>query len=119
MGRRFRLGAPHGEEVLLGLPAWGRARPDYAMAIWSDTGFALVAILLVLAAILFALWCQRRPHRWQASILRLFALVMLLNTASHLALSLVTRSLMPGLVTALLVVLPVFLWVLLRPIRHS
>jgi hypothetical protein len=112
----FALALHNGEEVLLGLPAWGRSHPDYAMAIWSDTGFALVAMLLVLAAILFGLWCQFRPHRWQAPLLRLFAFVMLLNTGSHLALSLMTGSLMPGAVTALLVVPPVFLWILLRPV---
>lgn len=88
------------------------------MSLWSDAAFAIIAVLLVLAAVAFAfaLWCQFRPHRWQAPMLRLFALVMLLNAGSHLALSLITASIMPGLVTALLVIVPVFGWIVLRAV---
>jgi hypothetical protein len=62
------------------------------------------------AAVLFALEAQLRPQRWMSGALRLFAIIMLVNAASHLALSIWTGSVLPGTWTAGLVVLPVFGW---------
>lgn len=102
------LALHNAEEVLGGLPAWGRAYPRYSLAIWSDRTFAVLATVLVLAAGCFALWCQCSTNRWQNRVLGLFTVVMLFNVASHLALSVMTASRMPGLLTALSVNLPVF-----------
>lgn len=111
------LGLHNAEEIALDLPGWASSHPELVTLTWSanSAAFTITAVLLVGAAVLFALGAQLRPQRWMSSALRLFAIIMLVNAASHLALSIWTGSVMPGTWTAGLVVLPVFGWLGFAP----
>lgn len=110
----FALALHNAEEVWRDLPAWADAHPATAAFNWSsDSGaFATIAGLIVFAVVGLALAAQFRPAPWMAPLLRALSIVMLLNAASHIGLSLYTGSLMPGVITAVFVLVPVFLWTL-------
>jgi hypothetical protein len=109
------LSIHNAEEIALGLPGWAEAHPQTAGFNWSagSNAFMFTAVLLMGAAFLSALMAQLSPRRWMGAWLKVVAVVMLVNAASHLALSVYTGSLMPGVVSAFLVLLPVFGWIAL------
>lgn len=106
----FALALHNAEEVLLNLPAWADAHPQTAAFNWSSgsDAFSIIALVIVVMAIGFALWVQLRPAVWMRLLLRLLAWVMLINAASYMAISLYTGSLMPGVVSAVIILVPVF-----------
>ncbi len=105
------------EELLLDLPLWVASRPQLGViaALQGGGWFAPAALALSIGAVLFALIAARFPHPWMGFLLRIAAVLMLANSLSHLVFSIVTASLMPGTLTALVVVAPVSLWLLLSP----
>lgn len=108
------LALHNAEEVALDLPAWADAHPQIAAFNWSSgsDAFSIAALIIVLLAGGLALWVQLRPATWMRHALRILALVMLINAASHMALSLYTASLMPGVISATFVLVPVFAWII-------
>lgn len=108
--------ALHNADELLGdLPGWVAAQPALATMAWLQAGgwFVPAAIGLLFAVVGFALWAQLAPHPWMGLILKAAAALMLANVLSHIVLSFLVGSIMPGTVTALAVLAPVCLWLLL------
>lgn len=112
--------AHNAEESLLGLPGWVSAHPALPWLDWMawpgafDIGVAIVSLLVGV----LALYAIATGPTWSRLALRVLAFVMLINAASHVGLSLMTASVMPGAVTALFVLAPVMgivLWIT----RHS
>lgn len=108
------------EEWVLDLPAWARvSRPLPWMAgafAEGRFGASLVAVT-VLPVVVAVIVRWRAPHT-QPAWLALFAVILMLNAASHIGLSLVTWSRMPGLLTAVALLLPASWWVL-RHVRRA
>ena len=104
------------EEIGLDLPAWGRAHgfvlPTTAL---DRTGFALLIAGLTLAVIALA-YALRASARFTRLALLGFLGAMALNFVQHIALSLVTTSVQPGVISAVLL-MPVFGWLFLRAWR--
>lgn len=105
------------DEILGDLPGWAAARPELGWMARAQAGhwFVPTAIGLVVLAAGLALWAFMAPARWMETALRLFAWVMLFNAATHLALGLMTASVMPGLISAMLVLVHVFGWIAFAP----
>ena len=75
--------------------------------------FASAAAALTLFVALIAWNLRRRPER-SARGLRVFLSIMLLNACWHVGVSVYTRSLAPGVVTAVLLIFPIFTILLFR-----
>ncbi|MDP3740087.1 MAG: HXXEE domain-containing protein [Hyphomonadaceae bacterium] len=107
------------EEVALNLPAWVGAHPVLPWLGWMAPAGMFATVVGVLTAVVggLAIYAMATAPRWSRRVLIVFAAVMLGNAASHIVLSAMTSSLMPGVATAGLVVVPVFagvLWAVLR-----
>ena len=108
------------EEVASDLPAWVAAHAILPWLGWmAPAGWFTTAVgVLTLAMGGLALYAMSTAPRWSGWALIVFAVLMLMNAASHVALSVMTSSAMPGVVTAAAVNVPVFsavLWATLRP----
>lgn len=104
------------EESFLGLPGWVIAHPVLPWLDWmaSPGAFDVGVAVVSLAVGLLALYAIATGPTWSRFALRALAVVMLINAASHVGLSLVTASVMPGSVTALFLLMPVMaavLWI--------
>lgn len=112
--------AHNAEESMLGLPSWVSAHPVLPWLGWMaapgvfDIGVAVVSLLVGV----LALYAIATGPSWSRLALRILAVVMLANAASHIVLSIGTGSLMPGCVTAIVVLAPVMVGVLWIT-RHS
>lgn len=95
------------EEYLRDLPSWASEHaPPWIAAVHSgQDGFGLAVGLLTLAALVVAVVATVIRPAWSAEVLVCFAIVLLVNAASHLALSVLSLSLMPGVLTSPLLVL--------------
>lgn len=112
--------AHNAEESVMGLPQWVSAHPVLPWLGWmaSPGAFDIGVAVVSLAVGLLALYAIATGPSWSRMALRLLALVMLMNAASHVVLSVMATSLMPGAVTASVILAPVMtgvLWVT----RHS
>ena len=101
------------EEIVRDLPAWGRAHmPGLTGLTLGRSGFA--AVFAVLSAVLFTIaWAFRNKAGATRRLQMLFLAVMLAVFVWHIAISIHTRSLQPGVVTAA-AFLPVYAWMLAR-----
>lgn len=99
------------EEVIYRLPAWADAYMPLP-PFFSQWSFTLTAVLLTVAAALTGYVLVRRKASQNIATLRLFCIIMVINALSHLGLCIVTGTLMPGIVTSVTLLLPVYLWVL-------
>lgn len=99
-----------GEEALSGLPQWATVHPlvPWMASMLSGDRFILVAGALTLVVLAVGGYAVAVRPGWSGLLLRVLAWVMLANAASHVVLSILTMSYMPGLVTAVLVLVPVF-----------
>jgi hypothetical protein len=110
------------EEVIGDLPSWAASQSLLPWLGWmAGSGPFVISVgVLTLAVGGIALFAMTTAPRWSRAALVVFAVVMLGNAAGHIALSLWTSTLMPGAVTAAIVVAPVFVGVLLAaPKRRS
>lgn len=114
--------ALHNLEEVLRLPAWLQSEPDLSIRFQALGGgeaafvLAVVGLTVLLAALLPLI--MTRP--W---LLGLLCWVLLANVLSHIGTSVMSRSLSPGLFSALLLLLPVCVMILralpLRPTQHG
>lgn len=107
------------EEVVSDLPAWATAHPVLPWLGWmAPAGLFTAAVGAVTLAVgALALYAMTTAPRWGSWALAAFAVVMLLNAVSHIVLSVMTSTMMPGALTAMVVIVPVFaavLWAVLR-----
>lgn len=110
------------EEYLRDLPAWAsESAPPWIAAFHSgQAGFGVAAGLLTLAALVVAVLAAALRPAWSGEVLACFAFVLLVNAASHTALSVLTLSLMPGVFTSpLLVLLGAYLVLRLPRVRAT
>lgn len=110
------------EEYLRDLPGWAaeHAPPWIAAVHPGQAGFGLAVGLLTLTALLVTVVATTLRPVWSAEVLVCFTVVLLVNAASHLAMSALTSSAMPGVFTSpLLVVLGVFLVMRLPRVRAT
>jgi Protein of unknown function with HXXEE motif len=99
----------YGLDTLIGLPDWAAAR-GIAIA-----GFGNGVLLLMLAAtLLFLLGRMVQFNRPVQSLVGAGCGALLASVAAHLGASLVTRSLVPGAVSGVVLVLPMAGWLLAR-----
>lgn len=117
------LAVHNAEELLRDLPGWQADRPwlpgsalygdqpQFAVALAVVTGLALV---LAVAAVVWR-------ATWSAQVLVCVGYALLVNAAGHVLLSLVSWSLMPGVLTSVLVLVPVFVLLTraLPPVRWT
>lgn len=111
------------EEVLLDLPRWAADRPFLpSAALYGEQAQFGLAVLIVtgVVAVIGAIAIVRRPA-WSAEVLACLAHVLLINAATHVVVSAVSWSLMPGLVTGVLLLLPIGLLVVrsLPPVQWT
>lgn len=106
--------AHNAEEVALDLPAWSESHTIIPWLGWMGPpgAFTIAIGLISLAVGAVALYAIATGPRWSRLALEIIAIVMLVNAATHVTLSVVTSTLMPGVVTAALVVAPVMTGVL-------
>lgn len=109
------------EEVTLDLPTWSAIHPILPWLSWMEQpgAFAIAVGLLSLAIGATAIYAIATGPSWSGWALAALAVVMLANAASHIVISLYTSSFMPGVFTALLVITPIMLGVLLAMRRRA
>lgn len=97
------------EETTLDLPGWSVAHPVLTWFGWMEQPglFSIAVGIMSLAVGCGAIYAIATGPSWSGWVLHLFAFVMLLNALGHISISLMTSSLMPGVITAVLVILPV------------
>lgn len=107
------------EETVLDLPGWSAAHQAAPWLAWMEQpgAFTIAVGVLSLTVGLCAIYAIATGPSWSGWALAILAIIMLLNVASHIALSIMTSSLMPGVFTAVLVITPVMfglLWAMRR-----
>jgi len=104
--------ALHNVEEVLRFPAWvGRHGEVFGAALPSliaARSLTLATLFLTVLAAILVPWLNRRP--WALAVV---SFALLANVLSHLAIALMTWSVAPGLVSALLLLFPAGVWVLL------
>ncbi|MFT4114837.1 HXXEE domain-containing protein [Silvibacterium sp.] len=116
----------HNAEEGLWLPQWAQrrlgshARLAAARKAWTAPGFRRsLVVVSVLLVIFTAVASQAAPGSFWSYLMAGYALTMMLNAlVPHLALSLFTRSYMPGTATGLLLNIPVGLFYLREAIAE-
>ncbi|MDM7851275.1 HXXEE domain-containing protein [Pseudochrobactrum kiredjianiae] len=107
------------EELWCGLPYWSarQSSSTWMAAIMPPQRFvvsiAILTVLIMLIAVV-SIWLSEKSS---IIILRIFAWTMMLNATSHVIISGLTQSLMPGVVTAVCILFPVMALIILQ-IRH-
>ncbi len=112
------------EEIVSDLPGWVAEHPVLPWFGWmAPAGLFTTAVgVLTLAVGALALYAMTTAPRWGGWALVAFAIVMLVNAVSHIVLSVMTSTIMPGALTATVVIVPVFaavLWAVLRRVRPA
>jgi len=96
------------EEVIAFSSGWSaRHLPRLASTVSYWPEFAIAATALILLAILVVFALRNRP-RTSSKLLQVFLWAMLLNVLWHIGVSVYTRSIAPGAVTAVLLLLPLY-----------
>lgn len=103
------------EELLLGLPAWTREHPWFPDRVSGsyDTFIPAVVVVICAGGVLAVYAVLRRP-RWSRPALIVATGLLALNAVSHIVASLVTQTVMPGLYSSVLIVVPCLLFLLWR-----
>ena len=105
------------EEIIMNLTAWSTM---YNLTLFDMNRalFITVAVLLTMASIITAIVLEYRKSPTSLRVLRVFCWMMLFNALSHVALSIYSASYMPGVVTAVVLLIPVYCWLLLNSTEH-
>lgn len=96
------------EEWMLGMTEWIAAHPWFpARSLHGDQSeFAIVLAIISGAVLLIAIRAVITRPRWSAEVLVFIAYAKMVNGISHAVLSLLSWSLMPGVITGIIVLLP-------------
>lgn len=100
------------EEVMCNLPAWTKAHGVFDPFADRAT-FALAVITLTVAAIVAGYILEHRKSRRSAVVLQILCWIMIANALWHIGISLYVGSVMPGAISAL-VMLPLLGWLILK-----
>jgi hypothetical protein len=108
----------HNLEESIWMPAFWR---EHEIHFWPSAAlFRAVAAALALVAFLITFWSIRSGKRSAGTyVFALFALVLALNAFWHLGVTLWFRGYTPGVLTALVLNLPITLYLLRRAIREE
>lgn len=98
------------EEILLNLPKWAASHQALPLT-YSWAVFTSLAVALTLIAMGAGFLLEKRQSPRSAPTLVLFSVLMGLNALSHIVLSLINQSFMPGVYTATLLLLPGCSWI--------
>ena len=122
------LAAHNAEEALYG-PDWALANMDLLTQftapglaeIWAGSGFRLSLLALTLALLALAVSAARAPQRGVAVYLLLGVLGVFAANAlfPHIAGAVVLQAYVPGVATAVAIVLPVVAWVYVSTLREG
>lgn len=117
------LAVHNAEEWLLGMTGWMAAHP------WTpgrflhgdQQQFALALVIVTAAVLTIGVVAVSTRAKWSAETLVCIAYVQIINAGSHLVVSVVSWSVMPGVITGVLVLLPLGLIITraLPPVRWS
>ncbi|MFE7504394.1 HXXEE domain-containing protein [Promicromonospora sp. NPDC057488] len=117
------LAVHNAEELARDLPGWQADRPWLpGAALYGDQGQFAVALAIVTgAALVLAVVAVTTRATWSAPVLVCVSYALLVNAAGHVLLSIVCWSLMPGVLTSVVVLAPVavFLTRALPPVRWT
>lgn len=108
------LGLHNAEEWIRDLPTWSAASTIVLEFLAADVhrGFGLALALVTLVPAIGAIVIRRAAPMTEPMWLAILAWVLIVNALWHVVLSLVTWTLMPGVVTAIALLLPVSVHVL-------
>src|SRR5262245_41102979 len=102
------------EEVLVLSIGWpDRHLPSVGLKANHWLGFAALTMLLTFAVAAIA-WALRNRPKASSIALKVFLWIMLLNVAWHAGVSIYANSFAPGAISALLLVLPIYAFFLVR-----
>lgn len=98
------------EEVLCNLPQWANA---YRIVnIWTMNTFVLaVCAVWLLAFLLTIIFCKHKIH--SKRMLYIMSLILCINAIQHIIFSIMTMSMMPGVVSSVVLIIP-YSFILLR-----
>ena len=114
IGTLIAFAMHNAEEVIAFSSGWSAhhlPRLAWTVSYWPE--FAIAATVLTLVSILVAFALRHRP-RTSSKLLQIFLWVMLGNVLWHIGVSVYTRSVAPGVVTAVLLLLPLYSFYLTR-----
>lgn len=113
------------EEAIFRMPEWLATHGFFPIPTEYETvaiiiNYSLLLILTIAAAIV-AYLLEKKQTPKSASYLEIFAYIMLINAFSHIGLSLYIGGIMPGLVTSVVLLLPVcgYIVVQMRKMKRS
>lgn len=108
------LALHNAEEWMRDLPAWSAASTIVPEFLAADVhrGFGLALVLVTLAPVVGAIVIRRAAPKTEPMWLAILAWVLIANALWHVVLSFVTWTLMPGVFTAMALLLPVSVHVL-------
>lgn len=113
------------EEAIFGMPEW-LANYGFFLVTTEYESIAIIInysllLILTIAAAVVAYLLEKRQSQQSALYLEIFAYIMLINAFSHIGLSLYTDSIMPGLVTSVVLLLPIcgYIIVWIRKMKWS
>lgn len=106
------------EEVFRGLPDWAVEHPQFPTTL-STTSFTWATILLTLGVGVTAYILTQKSPQWSKTFLVGFCIVMIVNMLSHITFSLLTQTLMPGVITAVVLVIPVYGWLIYQVLNRK
>ncbi|MGW2092910.1 HXXEE domain-containing protein [Promicromonospora sukumoe] len=117
------LAVHNAEELVRDLPGWHTGRPWLpGSALYGDPAQFAVALAIVTGlALVLAVAGVAWRAAWNAQVLVCVGYALLVNAAGHVLLSVVSWSLMPGVLTSVLVLVPVFVLLTrtLPPVRWT
>ncbi len=101
------------EEVFRNLPGWSRQHELFGL-FPNAASFTLATVMLTAGAAITGYVLQRNRSRKSPVVLQVFCCIMLFNAASHILGSLYTHTVMPGVLTAIVLIVPAYSWLLLQ-----
>jgi hypothetical protein len=110
--------AHNAEEILLELPGWTSVQPELTFMTMAMPAERYLPVVLTVSFLVIglAIWGTLKPSAKSEGVLKVFAVIMLINALVHIGLSIYSGSAMPGTYSAIVILLPVMGWIVVtRP----